>query len=92
MGKQKPPKAPVVPISTRELDDPPPRSRRVVRWLVPSATFPAYAHAAVVAPDVALATMCKAHHVEGAIYPPAPGVPRCADCVRLVKLEEAANG
>ncbi len=63
---------------------------RVVRWLIPAgASFPTYQHAAFVAPTRASFTVCKGHHVEGAIYPPSKAIPKCAECVEgIERLEQ----
>ncbi len=79
----------VVPLST-ELEAPEPDpSRRIVRWLVPAAAaFPAYQHAAMISPTRADFTICKAHHVDGSVYPPAEGTPKCNTCTAtLARLE-----
>ncbi len=55
---------------------------RVIRWLLPAGVPGiAYAHAAIVGGDM---TVCRGHHVAGAIYPPSTEIPRCPACLEVV--------
>lgn len=76
MVKRKSP-SPVAEIRRRPDEPSSSTPRREVRWIVPHVVGPAYAHAYLVGTTF---TLCSAHHSEGAIYPPAPGVPKCGDC------------
>lgn len=59
------------------------------RWIVPRVIGPAFQHASIV--DAPF-TLCRAHHTEGAIYPPASGVPQCPSCAEEVAREKKADG
>lgn len=57
---------------------PPPTSDRVIRWIVPTAPPPLWAHASVVGSPF---TICRGHSTAGAVYPVAAGLQRCPECV-----------
>lgn len=71
----------VTPLRTPATSESTPPQPVTVRWVVPRGhVFPLYQHAHLIQPTVAQFTICKAHHVEGAIYPPSRDVPRCKEC------------
>jgi hypothetical protein len=69
-------------ILERPVDDPPARS---VRWLLAPVSGPAFAHAMIVGSGAAF-TLCKGFRVEGSVYPPPEGLPRCPTCEAAVEL------
>ena len=86
----------VRPIRPRtELEEAPVVREPSIRWIVPSAPPPVYAHAQWVNTESGASmgklTLCKGHEVEGAIYPPHVDVPRCQECTEAVKRAKGAG-
>lgn len=97
MGKNnKPPRqrpAKVTELRKRdelELDEVPSEKRpRVIRWIVPQAPPPFYAHAHLT--DAKL-TLCGGHHAIGGVYPPSLELPKCEECERAASRLEKDEG